>query len=56
MQCDEEIEANCVGEDADLSPEGISACLAALEAKSDDCTTYLKLMECALARHPAAAQ
>jgi len=43
--CDAETELNCVGEDADLSPEGISACLAALEAKSDDCTTYLKLME-----------
>ena len=45
--CDSETEANCVGEDADLSPEGISACLAALADKSDSCVTYLKLMECA---------
>ena len=43
--CDAETDANCVGEDADLSPEGINACLAALAEKSDDCKTYLALME-----------
>ena len=34
--CDAETDANCVGEDADLSPEGINACLAALAEKSDE--------------------
>ena len=43
--CDAETDANCVGEDTDLSPEGINACLAALAEKSDDCKTYLALME-----------
>lgn len=43
--CDEETEAHCVGEDADLSPEGINKCLAALDSKSDRCTSLLALTE-----------
>lgn len=42
--CDAETEAHCVSEDADLSPEGITACLSALSDKSADCTTYLAMM------------
>ena len=43
--CDDETEAHCVGEDADLSPEGINKCLAALDSKSDRCATYLSMLE-----------
>ena len=49
--CDAETEANCLGEDADMSPEGINACLAGLADKSESCTTYLALMECVAAFH-----
>jgi hypothetical protein len=44
--CDAETEANCLGEDADMSSEGIASCLAALADKSEGCTTYLSMMEC----------
>ena len=43
--CDDEIGANCVGDDADLSPEGINACLEGLSEKSEPCTTYLQMMK-----------
>lgn len=45
--CDDETNAHCVGEDADLSPAGISKCLGALEPSSvsQSCTTYLAMME-----------
>jgi len=43
--CDAETEANCLGEDADMSSEGIASCLAALADKSEGCTTYLSMME-----------
>jgi len=38
-------EGQCVGEDMDLSPEGIKKCLETLEGRSDRCTNYLALME-----------
>ena len=43
--CDDETNAHCVGEDADLSPAGISKCLGALETRSELCSTYLAMME-----------
>ena len=43
--CDDEVGANCVGEDADLSPEGINTCLEGLSEKSELCTTYLLMMK-----------
>ena len=43
--CEDEIGANCVSEDADMSPAGIAACLAGLSEKSELCTTYLDLMD-----------
>ena len=43
--CDAETEANCLGEEADMSPAGITSCLAKLADKSDSCTTYLALMD-----------
>jgi len=42
--CEAEVEANCLGEDADMSPEGITACLGALAEPSADCKTYLAMM------------
>jgi hypothetical protein len=42
--CESETDAHCVGEDADLSPQGIQACLVGLADKSESCATYLKLM------------
>ena len=42
--CEAEVEANCLGEDADMSPEGITACLGALAELSADCKTYLAMM------------
>ena len=42
--CEAETEASCLGEDADMSPEGIAACLVKLAEKSADCTTYLGMM------------
>ena len=38
-------EGACVGEDMDLSPEGIMACLKALESRSEGCTAYLALLD-----------
>jgi len=43
--CDDEVGVHCVGEDADLSPEGINACLEGLSEKSELCTTYLQMMK-----------
>jgi len=43
--CESETEANCLGEDADLSPEGIDACVAAVADKSADCSKYLELVQ-----------
>jgi len=43
--CESETEANCLGDDADMSPEGINACLTAVSEKSADCTTYLAMMD-----------
>jgi len=42
--CEAETEANCLGEDADMSPDGITSCLSGLGEKSSDCTTYLAMM------------
>ena len=43
--CDDETNNHCVGEDADLSPAGIQACLAGLSEKSELCSTYIKMMD-----------
>ena len=44
--CDDETGAHCVGEDADLSPEGINACLEGLgDQRSGRCTNYLAVMK-----------
>jgi hypothetical protein len=45
--CEDEIGAHCVGEDADLSPEGIARCLKDLDVskRSQRCDDYAKLME-----------
>jgi len=43
--CDSDTEAHCLGEEMDLSPEGISSCLETLGAKrSVDCSAYLQIM------------
>ena len=42
--CEDEISANCLGDDADMSNEGIRQCLDALAEKSELCTTYLTMM------------
>ena len=42
--CEDEISANCLGEDADMSNEGIRACLDGLAEKSELCNTYLTMM------------
>jgi len=42
--CDADVDAHCVGEDADLSAEGIQKCLESLETRSDRCSAYLALM------------
>jgi len=43
--CEEDTEKYCLGEDADMSPEGIEACLGALSDRSQRCSDYLKLLE-----------
>jgi len=44
--CDDETGAHCVGDDADLSPEGINACLEGLgDKRSGRCSSYLALMK-----------
>ena len=43
--CEEDTNAHCVAEGADLSPEGIAACLHSLHSPSSRCTSYLALME-----------
>ena len=43
--CDEDTEAHCLGEDADMSPQGIQSCLKELTDKSDRCVSYLLLMD-----------
>lgn len=43
--CEDDTSAHCLGEDADMSPEGIDACLAGLgDKKSARCTAYGALM------------
>ena len=42
--CESDTEAHCLGEDADMSPEGIDACLAALSDRSQRCTDFLALL------------
>ncbi|KAL1528613.1 hypothetical protein AB1Y20_009951 [Prymnesium parvum] len=43
--CESDTDAHCVGEGADLSNEGINACLQALGAKrSERCTSYLRVI------------
>jgi len=42
--CEDETNAHCIREGLDLSAEGISACLEKLTAKSESCSTYLKMM------------
>jgi hypothetical protein len=44
--CEDDISAHCLGDDADMSPEGIDACLARLgDQKSSRCVAYGALME-----------
>lgn len=43
--CEDETNAHCVGEDADLSQEGINKCLEGLSEKSARCTTFLSMMK-----------
>ena len=38
-------EGACVGEDMDLSPEGIMTCLKGLASRSEGCTAYLAILE-----------
>lgn len=46
--CEEDTVANCLGEEADMSPEGIDKCLRGLPSRSASCEEYLKLVkECA---------
>jgi|TARA_B100000524_G_scaffold292582_1_gene167355 hypothetical protein len=44
--CESDTDAHCVGEGADLSTEGIAACLQALGdgGRSERCSNYLRLM------------
>jgi len=43
--CEADIEASCLGDDKDMSPEGINACLMGLTDRSQRCTDYLDLLE-----------
>ena len=44
--CEGDTAAHCLGDDADMSAEGITACLEALGAqRSPSCTSYLALLE-----------
>ena len=43
--CEDETNAHCVGEDADLSQEGINKCLEGLSEKSARCTTSSSMMK-----------
>ena len=44
--CGPDTDAHCVGEGADLSNEGIAACLQNLGgARSESCSTYLRMVE-----------
>jgi len=43
--CEEDTAKHCLGDDADMSPEGIDACLSKLTDRSQLCTDYLKLLE-----------
>lgn len=54
--CEADTEAHCLGEDADMSPSGISACLKAKgDGLSARCTSYLKVSElCAADLAPGA--
>lgn len=48
--CEEDTTAHCLGEDADMSAEGIDACLTALgpAGRSESCSAYLRVVaECA---------
>ena len=43
--CEEDTAAHCLGEDADMSPEGIDKCLQGLASRSADCENYLKIVK-----------
>jgi hypothetical protein len=43
--CEEDTVASCLGDDADMSPEGIDKCLRALPARSTSCEEYLKIVK-----------
>eukprot|EP00325_Prymnesiales_sp_UTEX-LB-985_P028904 CAMPEP_0174729228 /NCGR_PEP_ID=MMETSP1094-20130205/53310_1 /TAXON_ID=156173 /ORGANISM="Chrysochromulina brevifilum, Strain UTEX LB 985" /LENGTH=233 /DNA_ID=CAMNT_0015931303 /DNA_START=46 /DNA_END=747 /DNA_ORIENTATION=+ len=43
--CEADIEVNCLGDDKDMSPEGINACLVGLTERSQPCSDYLGLLE-----------
>jgi len=43
--CEADTEQYCLGDDKDMSPEGIDACLTALADRSQRCTDYLALLE-----------
>ena len=46
--CEEDTVANCLGDDADMSPQGIDKCLRGLPSRSASCEEYLKIVkECA---------
>jgi len=44
--CESDTEAHCLGESADLSPEGIDTCLRALDSsvRSEGCSTFLSVI------------
>jgi hypothetical protein len=42
--CEDDIAAHCLGDDADMSKEGIDACLHKLESRSERCTAFLGLL------------
>merc|ERR1712087_393173 len=45
--CEKDTEQHCLGEDADLSPEGIASCLHGLAdgVRSDGCAAYLQMLD-----------
>jgi hypothetical protein len=43
--CEDDIGANCLGDDADMSPEGVEKCLEGLGSRSPSCDEYLKIVK-----------
>ena len=43
--CEDDTVASCLGDDADMSPEGIDKCLRALPTRSTSCEEYLKIVK-----------